>query len=116
MMYNGMATPNMSSMALNDPRQSMMGMAMMPQPTLNMLPQQQMMPMNMGMMGMQPGMPFPYPQTNGMRQPSMMNMPMGMHMNGMMMPMGMNGMGMMMPPMDPRQRDQIDRWMQGIRH
>jgi hypothetical protein len=72
--------------------------------------------MNMGMMGMQPGMTFPYPQANGMRQPSMMNMPMGMHMNGMMMPMGMNGMGMMMPPMDPRQRDQIDRWMQGIRH
>lgn len=116
MMYNGMATPNMSSMALNDPRQSMMGMGMMPQPTLNMLPQQQMMPMNMGMMGMQPGMTFPYPQANGMRQPSMMNMPMGMHMNGMMMPMGINGMGMMMPPMDPRQRDQIDRWMQGIRH
>ncbi|KAF2036793.1 hypothetical protein EK21DRAFT_51753 [Setomelanomma holmii] len=122
MMYNNMG--NMSSMTLNDPRQSMMGMngmGMMSQPNLNMMQQPQMMPMNMnmGMMGMQPGMNFQYPQVNGMngmRQNSMMNMPMGMQVNGMMMPMGMNGMGMMMPPMDPRQRDNIDRWMQGIQH
>jgi hypothetical protein len=34
-----------------------------------------------------------------------------------MMNMGVNGgMGMMMPPMDPRSRDQIDRWMQDIQH
>jgi hypothetical protein len=43
----------------------------------------------------------------------MNGMPMQMNM-GMGMPMGM-GMGMMQgPPMDPRQRDKIDRWMQGI--
>ncbi|KAH7083450.1 hypothetical protein BKA63DRAFT_503035 [Paraphoma chrysanthemicola] len=125
MMPNPMA--NMSSMTLNNPRQSVMGMnnmGMMSQPNLNMMPQQQqMMPMNMPMMGMQPGMQFPYPQANGMQQQQqqhMMNMQMqmqmGMGMNGMMMPMGMNAMGMMMPPMDPRQRDQIDRWMSGIQH
>jgi hypothetical protein len=28
--------------------------------------------------------------------------------------MQMNGMGLVMPPMDPRQRDQIDRWMAGV--
>jgi hypothetical protein len=44
-----------------------------------------------------------------------MQMPMGMNGMPMQMPM-MNGMVMMGPPMDPRQRDQIDRWMQGIRH
>ncbi|KAF2830882.1 hypothetical protein CC86DRAFT_367521 [Ophiobolus disseminans] len=94
--------------------------SMMPQP---MYPQQQMHPMNMGMMS----------QPNLMMQPQMgMQMPMGMmpmngmgmQMNGMpmqmqmQMGMGMNGMGMgmMMPPMDPRQRDNITQWMQGIQH
>jgi hypothetical protein len=59
------------------------------------------MPMMNGMGGM------PMPMMNGM--PMQMNMQMG----GMQM-MGMNGMGMMAPPMDPRQRDQIDRWMQNV--
>ena len=111
MMYNPMA----SSMSLADQqRQSMMmGMNMMPQPNGMMQQQQMMMPMNMNMGMMQPQMGMQMPMNNmGM----MMNMPMGMQMNGMQMPMGMNGMGMMMPPMDPRQRDNIDRWMQGIQH
>jgi hypothetical protein len=128
---NGLATPspNMSSMNLADGRQSMMmgmnQMGMMSQPNLGMMPQQQVMPMNMGMgmmsqpnlmMGMQPQMGMQMPMNGGMnmRAPSMMGMPqmpMGMNMNMM------NGMGMMMqPPMDPRQRDQIDRWMQGVQH
>lgn len=145
MMFNSQMTgsTNMSSMDLSSQRQSFMpqpmmgmnGMGMMPQPNLGMpmmqqpMMQQPMMPMNMGMMGMQqPQMgAFGYPQVNPgmMRQSSMMNMPMAMN-GGMQMPMGgmpmgMNGMGMMpnqmmAPPMDPRQRDQIDQWVQGIRH
>ncbi|KAF1833732.1 hypothetical protein BDW02DRAFT_369852 [Decorospora gaudefroyi] len=99
----------------------MNGMPMMSQPHLNIN-------MNAPMM-MQGGAH----QAGFMRQTPMMGMPLGMNgipmqmgMNGMgmgmngMMPMGMNGMSMgMMPiptPMDPRQRDQIDRWMQGIGH
>lgn len=117
MMYNTMSTPNMSSMNLHDPRQSMMpnqmmGMGMNP---MGMMMQPQMgMQMPMGMMQPQMGMQMPM---NGMGgAPSMMSMPMGMQMNGMPMQMGMNGMGMMMPPMDPRQRDNINQWMQGIQH
>ncbi|KAJ4371609.1 hypothetical protein N0V83_004829 [Neocucurbitaria cava] len=101
---------------------------------MNMNMQQPMMPMNMGMGG---GFQYPQAQANPnlMRQSSMMSMPMmgmgmggmngmnGMGMNmGMGMPMGM-GMGMqsspsmmVQPPMDPRQRDQIDQWVQGVRH
>ena len=89
-----------------------------------------------------PGMPMPSPMAPaapsmmggagpmgmnmGMGMPGMGGMPMGMGMGGMNMGMGMPGMpgmnmgmmqgGMMGPPMDPRQRDQIDRWMQGIRN
>ncbi|KAH7135917.1 hypothetical protein B0J11DRAFT_519531 [Dendryphion nanum] len=63
--------------------------------------QQQMMPMNMGMMGMQNGMPMTYPYT-----------PMGgMPMNAMQM---QQQTMMMEPPMDPRQRDVIDRWRSGV--
>ena len=125
---------------------SMNGMGMMSQPNLSLplTPMQQpMMPMNMGMMGsgmQQPigGFQYPQPHPGMMRQSSMMSMPMmgmGMNgMNGMGMGMGMNGMPMsmpmgtgmgmgmgmqnqmMLPPMDPRQRDQIDQWVQGVRH
>jgi hypothetical protein len=87
-----------------------------------MMPQSSMgMPMQMGMQN-----PQMMGQMGQMGQMGMMNgMPMMpgqmMGMNGMpmQMPMGMGmgmGMGMMGPPMDPRQRDQIDRWMSGIRH
>ncbi|KAF1845503.1 uncharacterized protein K460DRAFT_285894 [Cucurbitaria berberidis CBS 394.84] len=126
MMYNNgqmMGGPNMSSSNLPG-MMGMNGMGMMSQPNLNMpmnTMQQPMMPMNMGMMGMQ------YPQGNPgmMRQGSMMNMPMmggmnmgmnGMGMNGMPMGMGMQPQMMMQQPMDPRQRDQIDRWVQDVRH
>lgn len=142
MMMNGMPGMNMgmNSMGMG---MGMNTMGMMSSPNLA---QQNMMnmPMNMNMMGGMQQMNnsttnFQYPQ---MRQSSMMGMngmqiPMGMNgMGGMQMPMnGMNGMPMnmqmgmgmgmpmgmqnpmmAMPPMDPRQRDQIDRWMQGIRH
>jgi hypothetical protein len=125
---NGLATPNMN---MGDPRQTMMmgmnGMGMMSSPNLGMMGQQGMMPMNMGMMQPQMGMGGMQHPGMGPRQSSMMSMPMtmngmpmqmggmGMPMNGMPM-MGMNGMGMMAPPMDPRQRDQIDRWMQNVQH
>ncbi|CAN9364993.1 unnamed protein product [Alternaria alternata] len=123
MMMNGQQ--RMSTM----PQQGMMGMQM----PMQMNSMQQPMMGQMGPMGMQMGMQQP----GMMQQNPMMGMPMqmngmgmqmpmqmnGMQMGGMQMPMGMNGMnmgmmqgGMMGPPMDPRQRDQIDRWMQGIRH
>jgi len=123
MMMNGQQ--RMSTM----PQQGMMGMQM----PMQMNGMQQPMMGQMGPMGMQMGMQQP----GMMQQNPMMGMPMqmngmgmqmpmqmnGMQMGGMQMPMGMNGMnmgmmqgGMMGPPMDPRQRDQIDRWMQGIRH
>ncbi|CAO2655988.1 Nn.00g047910.m01.CDS01 [Neocucurbitaria sp. VM-36] len=143
MMFNGggqmmgnMSSANLTTAAQRDSFMPqgmgmMNGMSMpMSQPNLNMS-----MPinnMNMGMGG------FQYPQSNNpqfMRQSSMMSMPMmgvnnmgmgGMNMNmnmGMGMGMGMgsspspsNMMMMMQPPMDPRQRDQIDRWVQGVRH
>jgi hypothetical protein len=70
-----------------------------------MMGQQQMMPMPMNMMGMhQPGMMM------GMNGVPMNMQQMQMQMNMMQM----NGMGLVMPPMDPRQRDQIDRWMAGV--
>jgi hypothetical protein len=78
--------------------QMMMG-GMMGQPQMM---GQQMMPMNM--MGMQPGMMM------GMNGVPVTMQQMQMQMNMMQM----NGMGLVMPPMDPRQRDQIDRWMAGV--
>ncbi|OAK96140.1 hypothetical protein IQ06DRAFT_296933 [Phaeosphaeriaceae sp. SRC1lsM3a] len=135
MMHNGMPAMNMpgareSMMPGTQPMMmgmNGMGMGNMSTPNLGMMN----MPMNMNMMGMQQQMPMNGMGGMNMRQPSMMNMQMPMQMNGMPMmgmgmgmPMGgmnmnMNGMamgGMMMPPMDPRQRDNIDRWMQGIQH
>ncbi|KAF1944846.1 hypothetical protein EJ02DRAFT_452180 [Clathrospora elynae] len=126
-MFNGHGHGQGNAQMMPSPQQAMLGMnamGIMSQPNLSMsmpMQNQQMMPMGMGMgvMGMQ------QPQHPGMlRQSSMMSMPMqmnGMQM-GMQMPMGMNGMPLMMqgqmmgPPMDPRQRDQIDRWVQGVRH
>ena len=107
--------------------QSMMGMPMqmgMQQPgmmqqggMMGMGSQMNGMGMQMNGMGMQMPMQMGGMQMNGMQMGGMQMG--GMGMNGMQMPMGMNGMmhgGMMEPPMDPRQRDQIDRWMQGVRH
>jgi hypothetical protein len=115
-------------------QQGMMGGGMqMPMQNPHMMGMQnpQMMGMQQPMMGgmhnpqmMQMGMQNPAMMRQSMMMPPMngmpMQMPMGMNgmpmqMNmGMGMPMGM-GMGMMQgPPMDPRQRDTIDRWMQGI--
>jgi hypothetical protein len=122
---NPMMMQNQARMSTMGPQPGMMGMQM-PMPMNGMQQQQHMMGMQMGMQ--QPGMMQQAPmmgmpmQMNGMGMQMPMQMPMnGMQMgNGMQMPMGMNmGMmqgGMMGPPMDPRQRDQIDRWMQGIRH
>jgi hypothetical protein len=89
--------------ALNQPQQQqpqmmMGGMSGMGQQMMG----QQMMPMNM--MGMQPGMMM------GMNGVPVTMQQMQMQMNMMQM----NGMGLVMPPMDPRQRDQIDRWMAGV--
>lgn len=68
--------------------------------------QQQMMSMGMGMPGMQmPGM-MGYP---GMQQQQVPQQMYGV--NAMGMPIGMNGMEL---PLDPRQRDAIDRWRMGI--
>jgi hypothetical protein len=109
----GMMTP------MQQQHQSMMGM---PMQMNGMGMQQPGMMQQGGMMGMGPQMNGMGMQMNGMgmQMPMQMNGMNGMQMGGgMQMPMGMNGMmqgGMMGPPMDPRQRDQIDRWMQGIRH
>ncbi|KAI1555888.1 hypothetical protein PtrSN002B_002632 [Pyrenophora tritici-repentis] len=123
--YKNSQNPMMNSqMGGGQGMMSMNGMGLMSQTSLNMSMQQPMMGGGgggMGMMGMQSPMGM-------MQQPGMMGMPMGMQMPmGPMAGMGMNGMpmgmnmammqgGMMGPPMDPRQRDQIDQWMQGIRH
>jgi hypothetical protein len=114
MMFNGMGAPTMS-LGGHESMMPQQMMGMMSQPNLSMMPQQQQQMMMMGMQPQMGGMQMPM----GMRQPSMMGMPMnGMPMNMQMNMnmMGMNGMGMVMPPMDPRQRDQIDRWMSGIQH
>jgi hypothetical protein len=128
MMMNG----QQQRMSTMPPQPGMMGMGgmggmgMMSQSNLAMPMNGMQQPM-MGQMGMQMGMQQPgmmqqnpmMMQMNGMgmQMPMQMN---GMQMGGMQMPMGMNMAmmqgGMMGPPMDPRQRDQIDRWMQGIRH
>jgi hypothetical protein len=96
-------------------RTSTMGMAMQ-QPMMGM--GMNGMPMPMQMQGMQhPGMMRQSSMMMPMPMGMQMQMPMGMNGMPMQMPMGMPmGMGMMGPPMDPRQRDQIDRWMQGIKH
>ncbi|KAF2116234.1 hypothetical protein BDV96DRAFT_573618 [Lophiotrema nucula] len=109
----GIATPfGMNHMATMSPMGYPMG-GMMPQ---------QMMSMNMGMnMGMpmtgmpsMPSMPnltYPYPQManmGGMRQSSMINLPAQMNMTQMQQQMEQ--------PLDPRQRDQIDRWRQSVVH
>jgi hypothetical protein len=79
-----------------------------------MMPQQQMMGMQMGMMGI---------PMNGMHNNMMMNpygqMPAGMRQSSMVnLPMGSANMSQqsfqMEPPMDPRQRDMIDRWRNGV--
>lgn len=79
--------------------------------------QQQMMAMNMGMMGMpMSGMQGamlgnPYQQMGGgMRQSSMVNLPMNMSQ----MQMQQQHQMMMEQAMDPRQRDMIDRWRNGV--
>ncbi|KAL6702920.1 hypothetical protein ACN47E_000821 [Coniothyrium glycines] len=126
----GAQMPMMNMNMVPDQRSSfmpgVMGMGMMGQPNFNMMQQQSMM---MSMQSQMPT-PFQYPQQHpgmGIRQssnPMMMN-GMGMQLPMNSMPMGLNnmngmgmgaGMNMMMQPMDPRQRDQIDQWMQGIRH
>lgn len=127
MMHNGMPMNMPGARESVMPNQNMMmgmnGMGMMSTPNLGMMNMNMMGMQQPQMMGMQGGMNMGMGMN--MRQPSMMNMQMPMQMNGMPMmgmgmPMnGMNGMamgGMMMPPMDPRQRDNIDRWMQGIQH
>lgn len=111
----------------------MNGYGMMPQQMMGM----QMGMMQPSMMGMQ-GMTYPQMGSSmgmpGMRQSTMMGpppmggmgmgmsmgmMPQGMGMGGMQqnMPMGM-GMNTVMvePPMDPRQRDAIDRWRSAVMH
>jgi hypothetical protein len=93
-----------SMMMGGNPGMMPMGMQVMPQQMPMMMPMQ--MPMQQNMMPMHMGM-----QMNPMQMQQMQMM----NMQGMNMGMGM-GMGMMMPPMDPRQRDNIDRWMQGIQH
>ncbi|KAL5118551.1 hypothetical protein ACEQ8H_003566 [Pleosporales sp. CAS-2024a] len=123
-----MSQPNLGMMNMGMPTNmpmNMMNMGMMSQPNL--------------IMGMQPQMAMP--MMSGMRASSMMSMPapqmqmgMGIMNPGMGMGMGMmnpgmgTGMGMMnpgmgmamgmmmQPPMDPRQRDQIDQWVQGVQH
>lgn len=94
------------------------GMAMTPnaygRPASNM----NMMPMNMGMMGMpangMQSMAYPYaPMGGGMggvQQSQMINIPGHMPMTALQMQQ------MMDAPMDPRQRDMIDRWRQSVMH
>ncbi|PSN73762.1 hypothetical protein BS50DRAFT_597216 [Corynespora cassiicola Philippines] len=118
-----------ANMPMASPAMGMGGMGMAPNNfgypagNMNAVPPQ-MMAMNMGMMGMpmggMQGMTYPYPQMGGMgsmqgmRQSSMVNLP--MQMNPMQMQQNPNMMMMMEPPMDPRQRDMIDRWRQSVMH
>lgn len=128
----GMPTnmPNMSRQPsmMNMPMSMSMSM-MQPPPFQYPQHQQSPLPGSQSMMslpmGMQMGMGMGMMPMNNMNSMNGMNgmgmqMPMGMPMNGMQMQMGMpmqmGGGGMMMPPMDPRQRDNIDKWMQGIGH
>jgi hypothetical protein len=111
------------SMMMGNPNMPMMNMGagMMSQPNLGMpMMGQQPMGMQNPMMG---GMGMPMQPQMGMQMPMAGGMPMNplqqqqmMQMQMMQMQMNMNGMGMMMPPMDPRQRENIDRWMSGIQH
>jgi hypothetical protein len=106
--YFPQANPPMAA-PLGMPNMNGMGMTPMGYPAGNMM-QQPMMPMNMGMMGMpmnaMQGMNFPYQQMGGMRQSSMISLPMQMQQQAMMME----------PPMDPRQRNMIDQWRNGVMH
>jgi hypothetical protein len=151
MMFSPMGgmTPAMSSMNLPGQRESYfpqanmgMGMGIGVQPSMSMnnlnmgnmpnqfvypnqrqtMVPQQMMAMNMGMMGMpmngmngMQGM-NPYGQMGGMpgmRQSSMTNLPTMGAMGGMSMQQ-QHAMMMMEPPMDPRRRDMIDQWRSGV--
>ena len=140
-MFNGGAmpglNPSMSSVNLPSQREShfpqsqpvmpmvaMNGMGMAPNGFGNMsmnmnMMAPQMMAMNMNMMGMpmngMQAMPYQMSSMAGMRQSSMVNLP-SMPMSGMSMPMGMQQPMVVEPPMDPRQRDVIDRWRQGVMH
>ncbi|KAL5377679.1 hypothetical protein DPSP01_009604 [Paraphaeosphaeria sporulosa] len=134
---NPMTNASMSSVnLLGGQRNSYFPQAQSQQPMMGMggygMMPQQMMGMQMNMAGMPMGgmQGMGYPQMGpmgmaGMRQSSMINLPTmpmsGMNMNmGMMRPgMGMQqNMGPMMvePPMDPRQRDAIDRWRSSVMH
>ncbi|KAF2706378.1 hypothetical protein K504DRAFT_459670 [Pleomassaria siparia CBS 279.74] len=92
------------------------GMAMtpngygIPASNMNMMPQQMMPTGMMGGNGMQ-GMGYPYPQMGGMagaHSSSMINIPGHMPMTALQMQQ------MMDQPMDPRQRDMVDRWRQSV--
>ncbi|KAF2733460.1 hypothetical protein EJ04DRAFT_535474 [Polyplosphaeria fusca] len=109
--------PNMGmGMGMPFAMNSMGGMAMAPNgfgmQAGGMMPQQ-MMGMGMGMPqmnGMQPTT-YPYPQMGGMGvtpSASMMNLSSQMNMAQMQQPMEQ--------PLDPRQRDVIDRWRQSVAH
>ncbi|KAJ4295191.1 hypothetical protein N0V90_007201 [Kalmusia sp. IMI 367209] len=127
MMFNGTTMPNMNMNASHRESYFPQGQPMMPMMGMNsmngmnginmMNPQMMSMQMNMmgvPMNGMQ-GMAYPQMGMPGMRQSSMVNLPQ-MGMGGMQMGM-QPGMSMMMePPMDPRQRDVIDRWRQSVMH
>lgn len=117
--------PSMPMMGMN----SMNGMGMAPAAFggMNMMapnmmaPQMmtpQMMPMNAGVMGMPMGgmQGMGYPQMSGIRHSSMINLPQMGQMGGigLQMQMQMQQPMMMEPPMDPRQREVIDRWRQGV--
>jgi hypothetical protein len=132
MMNSSMSSANL----LGGQRNSYFPQAQPQQPMMGMSGYEMMSPQMMGMQMNMAGMPtggmqgMGYPQmgqmgTPGMRQSSMINLPTmpmgGMNMNmGMMQPgMGMQqNMGAMMvePPMDPRQRDAIDRWRSSVMH
>jgi hypothetical protein len=134
---NPMINSSMSSVnLLGGQRNSYFPQAHLQQPMMGMSGHEMMSPQMMGMQMNMAGMPtgamlgMGYPQMGpmgmaGMRQSSMISLPTmpmgGMNMNmGMMQPgMGMQqNMGPMMvdPPMDPRQRDAIDRWRSSIMH
>lgn len=125
--YGGQQTAGMLPMAgagmMTPQQQQAMQMQQMQQQQANaqayyaMMAQQQQQQQMMGMgmpMGMQiPGYPSPsmgYPAAGGMPQqlPPQQQI---YGVNNMGMPIGMNGMEL---PLDPRQRDAIDRWRMGI--
>lgn len=111
----GMMTPQQQAMQMQQMQQQQASAqayyAMMAQQQQQ---QQQQQMMGMGMpMGMQiPGYPSPpmgYPSGMPQQMPHQQQQMYGV--NNMGMPIGMNGMEL---PLDPRQRDAIDRWRMGI--